>query len=494
MSCEGYPVLIQGGMGVGTSNWRLARAVAIAGQTHNIPVLGVVSGTGVEATLARKLQDGDPGGHVHRALAAFPLPQIAESILNEYSPDAKKPPTARYRLTPRPADLLNRDPRLRRAMNELSVAANFVEVWLAKEGHDRPIGINHLEKIQLLHLPRLYGAMLAGVDYVLEGAGIPDQVPGVLDRFAGLEQANYKVDVAGSRERVDVTFDPRELGELTPLFLKRPLFLAIIASNVLAKVLTTRASGYVDGFVVERPIAGGHNAPPRGKFELNSRGEPIYGEKDEVNLEQLADLQRPFWLAGGYASPAELLKAIASGAMGVQAGTVFALCEESGIAPELKKTLLQMVFDKTLDILTSSKVSPTGFPFKVAQVDGTLSEQATFKARTRRCTAGHLVKVYQTKRGTLGVRCPAEPVDAYVQKGGKREDAEGSACICNGLIALAEYGQIDRLGKEVPIVTLGDDLGSVSQMQTADKLSYSAEEVVLKLTEDYRAATASTKL
>ena len=60
-----------------------------------------------------------------------------------------------------------------RPLAELCLVANFVEVYLAREGHDHPVGINYLEKIQPPHLPSIYGAMLAGVSYVLMGAGIP---------------------------------------------------------------------------------------------------------------------------------------------------------------------------------------------------------------------------------------------------------------------------------------------------------------------------------
>jgi NAD(P)H-dependent flavin oxidoreductase YrpB (nitropropane dioxygenase family) len=60
------PVIIQGGMGVGVSGWRLAQAVAATGQ------LGVVSGVALDAVLARRLQRGDPDGQVRRALACFP--------------------------------------------------------------------------------------------------------------------------------------------------------------------------------------------------------------------------------------------------------------------------------------------------------------------------------------------------------------------------------------------------------------------------------------
>jgi NAD(P)H-dependent flavin oxidoreductase YrpB (nitropropane dioxygenase family) len=44
---KALPVIIQGGMGVAVSSWRLARAVARTGQ------LGVVSGTALEIVIAR---------------------------------------------------------------------------------------------------------------------------------------------------------------------------------------------------------------------------------------------------------------------------------------------------------------------------------------------------------------------------------------------------------------------------------------------------------
>ena len=69
------PRIIQGGMGVAVSGWPLARAVALTGQ------LGVVSGTALEVVLARRLQLGDPGGHLRRALAHFPVPGVADRIL-----------------------------------------------------------------------------------------------------------------------------------------------------------------------------------------------------------------------------------------------------------------------------------------------------------------------------------------------------------------------------------------------------------------------------
>jgi nitronate monooxygenase len=73
-----FPPIIQGGMGVGVSDWRLARAVAALGQ------IGVVSGTVIDTILVRRLQDGDLGGHMRRAMAAFPIPQVSADVLRRY--------------------------------------------------------------------------------------------------------------------------------------------------------------------------------------------------------------------------------------------------------------------------------------------------------------------------------------------------------------------------------------------------------------------------
>ena len=68
------PKIIQGGMGAGVSDWKLARAVSLKGQ------IGVVSGTALDLILVRRLQNGDAGGHMRRALAAFPDQAMAQRI------------------------------------------------------------------------------------------------------------------------------------------------------------------------------------------------------------------------------------------------------------------------------------------------------------------------------------------------------------------------------------------------------------------------------
>ena len=118
--------------------------------------------------------------------------------------------------------------------------------------------------------------------------------------------------------------DPAEYAEGPLPMLHRPRFLAIVSSNTLATTMLRRASGRVDGLVIESPTAGGHNAPPRGKLQLNAAGEPVYGERDQVNIAELRALGVPFWLAGGYGNAEKLREALDQGAAGVQVGTAFA--------------------------------------------------------------------------------------------------------------------------------------------------------------------------
>ena len=80
----------------------------------------------------------------------------------------------------------------------LTVAAAFVEVFLAKEGHDGAVGINLMRKIELPLPFAAYGAMLAGVDAVLVGAGNPADVPGLVRRLARGEDVAWSVRVQGA--------------------------------------------------------------------------------------------------------------------------------------------------------------------------------------------------------------------------------------------------------------------------------------------------------
>ena len=470
-----YPTIIQGGMGAGVSNWRLARAVSQLGH------LGVVSGTALDQILVRRLQDGDPGGHMRRGLDHFPSREMAERIRREYYIPGGKHERAPYKTLPKHE---KDGPRER---EELCIVSNFVEVFLAREGHDNPVGINYLEKIQIPHLPSLYGAMLAGVGYVLMGAGIPVKIPGVLDSFVHHRPATYPLHVAAAQEgdETELAFDPAEFmaGNLPPL--TRPRFLAIISSNVLAAAMLKKANGSVEGFVIEGHTAGGHNAPPRGKMQVDDTGEVIYGERDRVDIDKIRQLGRPFWLAGGYGSPERLREALSVGAAGIQVGTAFAFCEESGLRSDYKQAILEKVACSEARVATDSSASPTSFPFKVVRLEGTLSELEVYLARPRVCDLGYLRETYRTPEGTIGYRCSAEPVTVYVSKGGDPEETAGKRCLCNALIATIGHPQV-RNGKltEMGVVTSGNDLTTLGRFLPPNGLTYNAADVVAKLLND----------
>jgi NAD(P)H-dependent flavin oxidoreductase YrpB (nitropropane dioxygenase family) len=183
---------------------------------------------------------------------------------------------------------------------------------------------------------------------------------------------------------------------------------------------------------------------------------------------------RPFWLAGTYNSPAKIQEALDLGAQGVQCGTIFAYCDESGLRPDLKDRVRRQAFRGELRVLADAKASPSGFPFQVAQLEGTLSDPAVYAARQRMCSLGFLLEAYQTRNGSIGTRCAAEPVQAYVQKGGKVEQTEGRKCICNGLLATTGLGIATKAGEEPPIVTSGQDYTFIHQVMASEDGCYSA--------------------
>ncbi|MCC6678121.1 MAG: nitronate monooxygenase [Phycisphaerales bacterium] len=474
MLTSALPVIIQGGMGAGVSDWRLARAVSVAGQ------LGVVSGTALDVIMVRRLQLGDPGGHTRRALEQFPIPGVARRILDRYFLPDGKPVNSPFKSKPLPSEAPSR------SALELLVASNFVEVFLSREGHDAPVGINYLEKIQVPTLPSLYGAMLAGVSCVLMGAGIPRAIPGAIDCLVRGESVEIPIDVhgAGPGDRFVTRFDPAVLwpeGAERPTSLNRPDFYAIVSSATLAVMLTKKASGRIDGFIIEGPTAGGHNAPPRGPARLTADGQPIYGERDIPDLEAIRSLGLPFWLAGSYARPERVAEALSRGAAGVQVGTAFAYCEESGLAPEIKEQVLALSRAGELRVFTDPVASPTGFPFKLLRLPGTPADPASPARSPRLCDLGYLRHAYKKPEGTVGWRCAAEPVQDYVQKGGAEADTRGRMCVCNGLLANIGLGQVrgeHGEAREMPLVTSGDDAVDVARFLKPGTRSYHAADVV----------------
>jgi len=462
-----HPRIIQGGMGIGVSDWRLARAVSLTGE------LGVISGTCIDTVFIRRLQEGDLDGQMRRAISNFPLADVSAGVLKRFFIEGGKSTSKPYQLLP----MHQSKPNLFR--EQVTVLASFVETFLAKEGHQGKIGINLLTKIQMPTLATLYGAMLGGIDYVLMGAGIPREIPGTLDLLATHKKATLKLEVQDAKDQsFTLEFDPIALGYSDVSPLRRPFFLPIISSHSLATMLARKATGRIDGFIIEHNSAGGHNAPPREAQPPNHTGEPIYGIRDEVDLEKVKELGLPFWLAGGYGTPESINTALALGAAGVQVGTLFAFCTESGITAQLKKESVTQSLRGKVKILTDSKASPTGYPFKVVELDNTLSNSQIYAARPRQCDLGYLRTPYRRPDGRIGFRCSGEPIQDFLSKGGSQEDTIDRKCLCNALFANIGKGQMRSENYAEPaLLTSGDQLKSIGTFLKEDR-PYSAKEVV----------------
>ena len=125
------------------------------------------------------------------------------------------------------------------------------------------------------------------------------------------------------------------------------------------------------------------------------------------------------------------------------------------------------------------RASPTSFPFKVVDLEGTLSDDELYQARTRLCDLSYLREPYERPNGKVGYRCASEPVDAYVRKGGTIEATAGRLCLCNALMANVGLGQHRKDGyDEAAAVTLGQDLDGTRRLLADHPDGWTAAEAV----------------
>ena len=270
---ESLPWLIQGGMGIAISGWPLARAVSSMGQ------LGVVSGTAIDNVFVRRLQDDGIDDELRRALERFPRQRVVDDIIARFG-STRRTGSTPYRSLPA---LTHRSAG--RSIDAI-VLASFIEVTLAKMGHRGIVGINLLTKVQLPTAPALCGAILAGVDYVLMGAGVPTHIPGVLEQLTRGEPVVLPLSVTGAR----ATTRPRRFIS-TPLPIcprTRSSDRASWASSrrtcsrrpsPSAAMVPSTASSWSD-----RPRAV-TTRRPGAPFGVDDEGNPQYGERDVVDFD-----------------------------------------------------------------------------------------------------------------------------------------------------------------------------------------------------------------
>jgi len=76
-------------------------------------------------------------------------------------------------------------------------------------------------------------------------------------------------------------------------------------------------------------------------------------------------------------------------------------------------------------VYTDPVASPTGFPFKIIRGSPEAGIPVCGEGRVRICDLGYLRHLYRKADGTVGYRCPSEPVADYLRKGGQEADTSG---------------------------------------------------------------------
>ena len=436
---DGMPRLIQAGMGIHISGAKLANA------TSRLGALGVVSGAGLRHIVVEEIRRGD-----EQAIAlakTFPFTRYVDELL------AFAPAGTRHD-APVPVDNPNVDvgdlPR------RLSTISSYIEVRRAQSGHRGKVGINVMWKAALTALPTIYGAMLAGVDVLLCGAGVPMELPDIVRRLRDGQDLAY-APLSGTGTNAILRLQGDAAAEVLGTF-EPPKLIPILSNYAFARRVLDVWNREYDGarpfaFVLENHRAGGHNAPPRNKESFTATDEL------ESYFDKVLALGIPIYVAGDF--PAGGKRGDFEywrnrGAYGLQIGSRFALCRESGMREDLRHRVLEGNRDGAQKVQTSAHFSPTGYPIKYVPLSGTLSDDVVYQSRERVCNRLYLTQSHFETQPDGSVResyiCPAMPVKAYLKNGGEESETEGRVCLCNALFSAA--GIYDDI--EAPIVTLGE--------------------------------------
>lgn len=292
-----------------------------------------------------------------------------------------------------------------------SYEAAYEEVSLAKNSGG-VAGINIMCALGRDYSDSVKGALDAGADVIISGAGLPLTLPAI--------QA------------------PKETALI-------PIVSSARALEIICK--KWEKLGYrPDAVVLEGPLAGGHLGFKMDQIDTVEN-------KLENLLPPVKDMAKkygdfPIIVAGGIYTYDDIVGYLKAGAGGVQMGTRFLATEESSASSDYKSSV---VAARESDIIVAyDPGSPCGLPFRIIR-QSPMYVSALSKKRAPKCDKGYVLQ--KDSEGKYSI-CPA-----------KRSN-EHHFCICNGLLSSADYNPHE----EEPLYTVGTNAYRVDKIITVRNL------------------------
>lgn len=287
------------------------------------------------------------------------------------------------------------------------------EVTEAKHGAqgEHPVAINIMVAVANTYEDSVLGAMDGGVDVIVSGAGLPLQLPNIVNSHP---RAKYTAIVP------------------------------IVSSGRAAELICKRwiKSGRApDAVIVEGPEAGGHLGWKSALEVLNpaNRLENILNDVLEV-ARRYGNF--PVIAAGGIYTRQDIARILGFGAAGVQLGTRFLATKESGASEEFKHQLVSCTPE---DIMVAEDPgSPCGLPFRVLR-QSPMYKKILEGLRAPKCDKGYLL---------FAGKCQAIV------------DPKRFFCICNGLLSSAGYNP----DEEPELYTVGSSASRIDRILSVAEL------------------------
>jgi len=292
-----------------------------------------------------------------------------------------------------------------------SYEAAYEEVSLSKV-RDGFIGINIMAALVRDFSDSVKGALDAGADVIISGAGLPLNLPAIQP-----PKDTALIPIVSSARALDIICKKWEKLGYRP-----------------------------DAVVLEGPLAGGHLGFRIDQVDLEAnRLENLLPSVKDLAI-KCGDF--PVIVAGGIYSHSDIVTFMDMGADGVQMGTRFLATLESSATNTYKQEVL-LATEKDI-IVAHRPGSPCGLPFRVIK-QSPMYISALKRLRVPKCDKGYVL--LKDAEGSFSV-CPA------------KESNENHFCICNGLLSSGGYNP----DKEEALYTVGTNAARISKIVSVEAL------------------------